>query len=256
MMRRLLPTRPGPTCPGAGRAAPARTGGGTVALAVEGLPAPVTLVRRRDAVRLTLRIDPRSLGIRVTAPADVAAGEVRAFVARHRGWIERRLAAVPAGTGFEDGAVVPVLGVDHTIRHAPRQAAPVIRRDGLISVGGGADFVARRVRDWLVAEARRELSGRARAKAARIGRRVAGVSVRDTRSRWGSCSAAGRLNFSWRLILAPEPVLDYVVAHEVAHLAELNHGPRFWALCATLCDDVAGAKSWLKRHGAGLHRYG
>ncbi|MEQ8968424.1 MAG: SprT family zinc-dependent metalloprotease [Azospirillaceae bacterium] len=224
---------------------------------MDGFDEPVTLVRRRDAVRLTLRIDPRTSAIRVTAPLGLSEREVARFVARHRGWIEKRRAAAPAGRGFADGAVVPLLGVDHLIRHVPDQGVPVTRADGELRVGGDADFLARRLRDWLVAEARRELSDRARAKAVRIDRRVAGISVRDTRSRWGSCSSQGRLNFSWRLILAPEPVLDYVVAHEVAHLAEMNHGPRFWSLCADLAEaDVAGAKGWLKRHGAGLHRYG
>ena len=116
--------------------------------------------------------------------------------------------------------------------------------------------MARRVRDFLMAEARRELGERARAKAERIGARVAAVTIRDTRSRWGSCSATGRLSFSWRLILTPEPVLDYVVGHEVAHLREMNHSPRFWALCAELTAEVAGPRVWLKANGARLLRYG
>ena len=89
-----------------------------------------------------------------------------------------------------------------------------------------------------------------------IGRPPARISMRDTRSRWGSCSRAGNLNFSWRLVMAPENVLDYVVAHEVAHLRELNHSARFWTLVDTLCPDVKDARWWLRTHGAALHRYG
>jgi hypothetical protein len=89
-----------------------------------------------------------------------------------------------------------------------------------------------------------------------LGRSPARITMRDTRSRWGSCSRAGNLNFSWRLVMAPENVLNYVVAHEVSHLRELNHSARFWALVDTLCPDVSDARGWLRKHGAELHRYG
>ncbi|HEY8013860.1 MAG TPA: M48 family metallopeptidase, partial [Dongiaceae bacterium] len=88
------------------------------------------------------------------------------------------------------------------------------------------------------------------------GKRIRRIGVRDPRSRWGSCSPDGVLNFSWRLILAPRFVMDYVVAHEVAHLRELNHGPRFWRLAETLCPDMDRARDWLAIYGPGLHRYG
>ena len=121
---------------------------------------------------------------------------------------------------------------------------------------GGPDHVARRVRDHLVRFARQELARRARIHAARIGRTVNRITVRDTKSRWGSCSASGSLSFSWRLILAPEPVLDYVVAHEVAHLVEMNHSARFWKLVRTMVADPASQRAWLKRHRAELLSYG
>jgi predicted metal-dependent hydrolase len=107
-----------------------------------------------------------------------------------------------------------------------------------------------------VAKARSELASRARRLAARIGRDVGRINVRDTKSRWGSCSGRGNLSFSWRLIFAPEPVLDYVVAHEVAHLAEMNHGPRFWRLVESLSPDSATPRAWLKRHRSRLLSYG
>jgi hypothetical protein len=112
------------------------------------------------------------------------------------------------------------------------------------------------VRDHLMATARGELARRARALSARIGHKIARVRVRDTTSRWGSCSTAGSLSFSWRLILAPEPVLDYVVAHEVAHLVEMNHGPRFWRLVESLAPESAAPRAWLARHRSRLLSYG
>jgi len=112
------------------------------------------------------------------------------------------------------------------------------------------------VRDFLIKRAKAEISPRAMAYADRIGRRVSRISLRDPRSRWGSCTSDGALSFSWRLILAPEAVLDYVVAHEVAHMVELNHSHRFWAVVRDIAGDTRSAKVWLKEHGTRLHRYG
>lgn len=225
-------------------------------LAVAGLAVPLELRESSRARRLTLRVDPASGGIKVVVPVGTPEADIHRFVGRHDGWLKGRLAAMPDRRPFVPGQVVPILGVDHIIRHDSTWREPARRADGDILFGGQPEFLGRRVRDWLVAEARREVSTRAAAKAAGIGARVAGVTIRDTRSRWGSCSSTGRLSFSWRLILAPEAVLDYVVAHEVAHLKEMNHSPRFWAWCAQLTPDVRTPRAWLKANGAHLLRFG
>lgn len=226
------------------------------ALAVADLPVPLELRESPRARRMTLRVDAGRGLIQVVIPVGVSETEALRFVGRHDGWVRARLAALPPQLPFSDGATVPFLGVDHAIRHVPGLRGATRREDAAILVGGLPEHVGRRVRDFLMAEARRELAERARVKAALIGARVAAVTVRDTRSRWGSCSATGRLSFSWRLILTPEPVLDYVVGHEVAHLREMNHSPRFWALCAQLAGDVSAPRAWLKANGARLLRYG
>ncbi|TWA67100.1 hypothetical protein FBZ82_10772 [Azospirillum brasilense] len=226
------------------------------ALAVAGLPVPLELRESARARRMTLRVDAGRGLIQVVIPVGVPEAEALRFVGRHDGWVRARLAALPPQLPFADGAVVPYLGIDHLIRHSPELRGATRRADGAILVGGRAEHVARRVRDFLMAEARRELAERSRAKAALIGARVAAVTVRDTKSRWGSCSATGRLSFSWRLILTPESVLDYVVGHEVAHLREMNHSQRFWTLCAQLTGDVRTPRLWLKANGARLLRYG
>lgn len=226
------------------------------ALAVDGLPAPLELRESARARRMTLRVDAGRGLIQVVVPVGVSEADALRFVGRHDGWVRARLEALPPQLPFMDGAVVPVLGKDHVIRHVADLRGATRLEDGILLVGGRAEHVARRVRDFLMAEARRELAERARAKAATIGARVAAVTVRDTRSRWGSCSATGRLSFSWRLILTPEAVLDYVVGHEVAHLKEMNHSDRFWALCARLTADVKAPRAWLKANGARLLRYG
>ena len=217
---------------------------------------PLDLRVSARARRLSLRVDTSTGRLCAVIPPDTPRRAVEAFVRRHADWARKRLACLPQRVGFADGNVVPFLGVDHTIRHCAEARPPVERRAGELRIAGRPEHLERRLRDFLVREARRELSARAHAKAEAIGRRPSTVVVRDTRSRWGSCSSTGRLAFSWRLILAPAPVLDYVVAHEVAHLVEMNHSRRFWVLVGRLCADPGTAKRWLARHGASLHRYG
>jgi len=221
------------------------------------LGAPVSIRVSPRARRLLLRVDASRRQVELVLPRGVAAEHGLRFLAAQRGWIAARLEALPLPVPFAEGAIVPVFGVMHRIcRDGDPTAPPVTIADGEIRVRGAPEHVARRVRDHLVRLARAELSRRARICAARIGRKLARVGVRDTRSRWGSCSAKGSISFSWRLVLAPEPVVDYVVAHEVAHLAEMNHGPRFWRLVHTLAPDCATPRAWLKRHRSRLFSYG
>ena len=221
------------------------------------LGAPVVIRVNPRARRLLLRVDAASRRIELVLPRGVATEHGIKFLSAQRGWIAARLEALPAPVAFAEGAIVPLFGVPHRIcREADPAAPPVAILGGEIRVRGEPAHLARRVKDHLVRLAREELSRRARLCAARIGRPVARVGVRDTRSRWGSCSAKGAISFSWRLVLMPEAVMDYVVAHEVAHLAEMNHGPRFWRLVRTLTPDCATPRAWLKRHRGKLFSYG
>lgn len=214
------------------------------------------------ARRIALRVDSAKGTTELVLPAGFGIGRAGDFLARHAGWLEERVSRMPQRIVFADGARVPLLGTDHVIRHDPRAVGTVRRfaggADGLpeLVVSGRPEHLPRRLADWLKAEARREIAPRARAHAERLGRKPSRITVRDTRSRWGSCSSTGALSFSWRLVLAPEAVLDYVCAHEAAHLVEMNHSGRFWRLVETLDPDMDAARAWLKRHGAGLHRYG
>jgi predicted metal-dependent hydrolase len=157
---------------------------------------------------------------------------------------------------FEDGALVPLLGRPHAIRHRPGAVGGVWLEGDELHVSGDPAFLSRRVTAWLRAHAKAEIGPRAAEHAARIERRVTRISIKDPRSRWASCAPDGTLAFSWRLVLAPSWVLDYVVAHEVAHLAEMNHGPRFWAAVSRLTPHTEAAKAWLAAHGPRLLRYG
>ena len=208
------------------------------------------------ARRIALRVDAAERKVELVLPPGVPTSQGLRFLAAKRGWIAARLAALPRPVPFAEGVIVPVLGIPHRIRREDAAAAPPVAiRNGEIRVGGDPAHVERRVRDHLVAMARSEFARRARPLAARIGRKVTRVNVRDTKSRWGSCSGQGNLSFSWRLIFAPEWVIDYVVAHEVAHLAEMNHGPRFWRLVESLSSESTAARIWLKRHRSRLFSY-
>lgn len=221
------------------------------------LGAPVSIRVNARARRLLLRIDPSDRNVELVLPRGVPPAHGLRFLEAQRGWIAARLDALPRPVPFAEGAVVPVFGVPHRIRRESDPAAPPVAMiDGEIRVRGEAEHVARRVRDHLVRLARQELTRRARHYAAQIGKPVARVGVRDTRSRWGSCSSSGALSFSWRLVMAPQAVVDYVVAHEVAHLVEMNHGPRFWKLVRAMTPDCATPRAWLKRHRSELLSYG
>jgi hypothetical protein len=220
------------------------------------LDAPVAIRVSQRARRLSLRVDAAARGVELVLPRRFSERIVLAFVAEHRGWIAARIAAMPSVVRFADGATVPVFGQPHRIRHVgARGTPPVTIAEGEIRVCGDPMHLPRRVRDHLRALARRDFTARARALAAQLGKSVTRVGVRDPKSRWGSCSSRGALSFSWRLVFAPEAVIAYVVAHEVAHLVEMNHGPRFWRVVAGLCPDSAGPRAWLKRHRLELLAY-
>jgi predicted metal-dependent hydrolase len=222
-----------------------------------GIGAPVAIRVSQRARRLGLRVDSAGRKVELILPRGVPASTGLRFLKAKREWIAVRLRALPPPVPFVEGAIVPLLGVPHRIERDRGPAAPPVRiADREIRVGGDPAHLARRVRDHLVVTARAELAPRALQLAARIGREVVRVNVRDMKSRWGSCSGEGNLSFNWRLIFVPEPVLDYVVAHEVAHLVEMNHGPRFWHLVESLMPGSAPPRAWLKRHRDRLLSYG
>ncbi len=224
--------------------------------AVAGREVPLKITENARAKRLTLRIDAGGRGLKVTVPPGIADGEVDRFLDRHTGWLESRLAKLPDRPEVREGIRIPLRGVPHLIvcdasRRGAAHAAH--HEDGpRIVVHGAADKAGRRVADLLKREARHDIEPLAMKHAAAIGKRPRAIRFKDTSSRWGSCSSDGNLSFSWRIMMAPPVVIDYLVAHEVAHLAEMNHGPNFWALCRELCPRTDEAKAWLKRNGSKL----
>jgi len=229
---------------------------GRLTLDLDGRAIPLMVRRNPRARRLTLTIDSENDGAIVTNPSRVPLEEALDKARSRASWILSRLEALPPRVPFVDGACVPYLGTTALIRHDPIGRRPVYFDDGNIYVSGRPEHLARRVRDWYKAEARRHISGLAAEKSTLIERTVTRITLRDPRSRWGSCTTDGRLSFSWRLMMMPEWVLDYIVAHEVAHLVAMNHGPRFWRTVDKLTADHRRANAWLKSQGNDVHRYG
>jgi predicted metal-dependent hydrolase len=217
----------------------------------------ITFVRSPRARRVSLRVDPAHRRIVLTAPMRVPLAKAHDFAQAHAGWIAARLKRLPERRPFVDGAEVPYFGEPHRIRHRPDSRGTVWREGSEIHVAGHAEHLPRRVRDWLMDELRRELVPLVQAKSASVERRVKRITIRDNRSRWGSCGPDATMTFSWRLVFAPREVVDYLVAHEVAHLVHLNHGPRFWALARKLtAGPMDPPHDWLRRNADLLLQYG
>jgi predicted metal-dependent hydrolase len=222
---------------------------------------PVRLRRHRQARRYTLRIQAATREVILTMPPRGTLREAGQFAQKHGAWIAARLGRLPEAVPFANGVVVPLRGEPHRIAHRQGTRGTVwteADRNGgrFLCVAGNVPHIDRRIGDFLRREAKRDLETASRQFAADLGVSIRRVTVRDQSSRWGSCSTTGMLSFSWRLVLAPCFVLNYLAAHEVAHLVEMNHSARFWRLVRRLCPDHERARVWLDVNGADLHRYG
>ena len=228
-------------------------------LEVSGRAVPLRVRRHRRARRIVLRVDGARDEAVLTIPWRVSVREGLAFANTRRDWVAARLARLPPRVPFGPGAILPIRGEPHRIEHvadSPRKRSVITVENGVILVSGKPEHLARRLSDWLRAEAKRTLAPVVREKAARLGVAVGHIVARDTRTLWGSCSAKGDVSLCWRLVLAPPFVADYVCAHEVAHLKIRGHGARFWRLVEELAEDMDAARHWLAREGESLQRYG
>ena len=208
------------------------------------------------ARRLALRIAPRANAITVTLPPACPPSQAQAFVRQHGGWIASRLQRLEKTPSFSDGSLIPIEGIPHRITHAPtRRGGAWIEQDRLV-VSGDASFISRRVTDFLRAHAARVLGEEVRDMARTARLHPSRLDIRDTSSRWGSCSSTGRIMLSWRLVMAPQPVRHYLIAHELSHLVHMNHGPQFWKQVASLTPHRQQAEAWLRYHGPLLLRAG
>ncbi len=216
-------------------------------------PVPLTLRRSARAKSISLRISQLDGRVTLTLPRRLPEREALAFAAEKETWIRKHLAARGSDVEVRAGARLPIGGLEHEV--VPTSGRRILFEPGRVLVPGPQDKAGKRLAGHLKALARARLAEASDHYAAKLGRPYSAITLRDTRSRWGSCTAEGRLMYSWRLILAPPEVLDYVVAHEVAHLAQMNHSPAFWAEVERLYGSYAAPRGWLRRQGSDLHRY-
>jgi predicted metal-dependent hydrolase len=216
----------------------------------------VRVSARATNYRLSL---PHAGGPVLTVPHHGRMPEAQAFLDRQRHWLAARLKRAAKPVSFTRGAVIPLRGVDHRIvaTGKVRGHVEVVDMEGelTLQVPGEVAHRARRLVDWLKLEAQSDLDRRVALHARRLGVEYKSVSMRSQSTRWGSCSTTGRLNFNWRLVLAPPFVLDYVAAHEVAHLLEMNHSQDFWDTVERTLPSMNKGRSWLKAHGRQLMVY-
>ncbi|MEX2616135.1 MAG: SprT family zinc-dependent metalloprotease [Alphaproteobacteria bacterium] len=229
---------------------------GMTVLRIDGRDVEVAIRRSARARRIAIRVDPAIGGAELVLPSRVGEAAGMSFLKERAGWIAARLAALPDGIPFGDGAMIPYRGAVHHIVHAPAARRGVWVDGNRICVSGQEKHLPRRLHDWLRRDAHAAIAPVVAEKTALLGRRAGKISIRGQRSRWGSCAANGNLSFNWRLILAPADVLEYVVAHEVGHLTEANHSPAFWAVVDRLCPHAQSGRRWLRENGADLFRYG
>jgi predicted metal-dependent hydrolase len=230
-------------------------------LRIAGQSVPVKVRLNPRARRLIVKVHPSTGEVAVVAPSSRSLPKALDFARQEGEWIADRLSRVPERIPLRAGQTIPYRGTPHVIRSTPDERGGVwidLEADKpLIRVAGFWEHIPRRVEDWLRKQARAQITRRISALADQLGVSPSRITVRDAASRWGSCSSRGAISVSWRLIMAPGFVLNYVCAHEVAHLREMNHGRRFWRLVDELVGSAEAelAQAWLRDNGTELHRY-
>ena len=229
---------------------------------IEDMGARVEVRRHAGARRLTLRVSRTRRAVIVTIPLQCDLNEAGSFISRNIDWVRERLDNLPDPVLFVHGSAMPLRGEPHAIVFTGSGPSRLVELNRTaaprpeICVPGTNATAEKRLRGWLFDEAKRDLDSAVMVHAKRLNVQPKRIVVRDQTTRWGSCSTTRVLSFSWRLVLAPPAILEYVAAHEVAHLAEMNHGQRFWALVRKTLPDFETSKRWLQVYGLDLHRYG
>ena len=213
----------------------------------------VFIKRSSRARRMTLRISSVERCAKVTAPLSIDKTQITRFVQKNEGWLRRQLSALPEIQSVTIGSAVPLEGADHFVKRHSGQCVTV--RDGYLLVPQRTKIPNRAILAYMKETCRRRISAAADGYTKKRMTSYKKLTLRDTRSRWGSCTEQGHLMFSWRLIMAPASVLNYVVAHEVAHLEEMNHSKAFWSLTEALFGDYSKERAWLHENGSYLHSF-
>lgn len=206
--------------------------------------------------RLSLRIDKKDRMAVLTIPKYCSKKKAVSFVESHQDWVLNNLQKIPELKNFQNNDTISLFGQKYTIEHTEiRGNTHLDKKNHILYVSGGIEFLHRRVKDFIKKLALKEFTKRSEAVADKIGKKVHNVCIKDTKSRWASCSTLNNINYSWRLALAPEFVIRYIVAHEVSHLKHQDHSAYFWALVDFLEEDAEKGRDWLTENGHLLYMY-
>lgn len=214
---------------------------------------PIKVIKSPRAKRLTLRIDSKEHIPVLSIPPRCSQKQAVSFVQTHQDWIMESLKKLPQTQYFTSGQTITLFGKEILIQHAPEKRWGARIEKGILYVCGESNFTHRRVKDFIKKEAQKKFLTLSQKQAEKINCHINEVVIKDTKSRWGSCSSLNNINYNWRLALAPKEVIDYIVAHEVSHLAHQNHSAAFWKCVATLCPNYEIGQEWLKQHGKELY---
>jgi predicted metal-dependent hydrolase len=226
-------------------------------LLIEGKLIPLVIRENSKAKRLTLRLRPEAGGeIILTTPRYYSKRQVIGFIEKSKPWLEKQMAKTISQTSYVEGMILPVFGKSYELRHKSSRSFRSWWGDDHLLIHAPLEKFGSSVQRSLHQVAKQFLTERSTLYAARLEKSVNRITLRDTRSRWGSCTVDGNLSYSWRLIFAPEQVADYVCAHEVAHLVEMNHSPEFWEIVEDFCPDYKKLRHWLRQNGKTLFQYG
>jgi predicted metal-dependent hydrolase len=208
----------------------------------------IDIAKNARAKNLSLRVNAKTGRVRLTIPIKIQPQRIAVFLEQYQSWIIKHQDQFDARVPFVEGAFVPYRGrYYHIVQQSGSRTNVTFKDDQMIVTTRGSVRVNTAVMRF---------SDLSYQKAALIGKKIQQIDILDTISRWGSCSVDGRLMYSWRIIMAPDAAIDYLISHEVSHLMHMNHSPAFWTLCQSLCIDYEYGKDWIKRQGKGLFLFG
>lgn len=227
---------------------------GAIFIEVDGQQIEILLIRNKRSKRLTLRQNLSGGNFKLSMPMRSSIAQAKAFCNEHASWIADKSITMQDMVIFEHGQRIPLRGDQVKLIFLDQLRGQTLLLADELRVTGGSDYAPRRLTTWLKAEAKTDIVSAIEKYQPLLDVKHSKLTIRDTKSRWGSCSSSKALSFSWRLVLAPPNVLDYVVAHELAHILEMNHSAKFWAHVERVCPHMNDSRNWLKTNGGQLHQ--
>ncbi len=225
-------------------------------LTLAGREIPLDVTRHARAKRMTLRFDSQRRVVRLSLPPRASQKLAARFLQEKRHWLEAQVTSAPLAVPYRHGMVLPVLGDELTLHHTETERTRIRRLENTLQVETATRHLSAKLEDWLKKEFRATALEDAYDYAQALGVTFKRLSVREATSRWGSCSTSGTISLNWRLVFAPTDVRRYVVAHEIAHIEAMHHGPEFWQLVERVHPEYKAHRKWLHQHAARLHAYG